>query len=279
MDKDGVIRFRQSGVGDTTAGELSDAINKAIKRESDPKLAAAAAGETSPASASAAVGAAPASSLVSSPSGDRTASGGSKADSDSASASSDIEAGVVSGNTYKNAALGMSFQFPPGLIPASAEVLRTVNDRRESAAKAAILQQHPELANSPNISIPKTVFYASRKGQWDGQHFDIPSIRISAAPSRLDAVSLDAFQQMVEKMATASGLKLSGPPVEFRVKKHPFVRADFDRSVGAVHMYQSIIQTIAGDYLLTVEIYAYSSDELQQVAASFQTMDISDEEP
>jgi hypothetical protein len=63
------------------------------------------------------------------------------------------------------------------------------------------------------------------------------------------------------------------------VKKHPFVRADFDRSVGAVHMYQSIIQTIAGDYLLTVEIYAYSSDELQQVAASFQTMDISDEEP
>jgi thiol-disulfide isomerase/thioredoxin len=279
MDKDGVIRFRQSGVGDTTAGELSDAINKAIKRESDPKLAAAAAGETSPASASAAVGAAPASSLVSSPSGDRTASGGSKADSDSAPASSDIEAGVVSGNTYKNAALGMSFQFPPGLIPASAEVLRTVNDRRESAAKAAILQQHPELANSPNISIPKTVFYASRKGQWDGQHFDIPSIRISAAPSRLDAVSLDAFQQMVEKMATASGLKLSGPPVEFRVKKHPFVRADFDRSVGAVHMYQSIIQTIAGDYLLTVEIYAYSSDELQQVAASFQTMDISDEEP
>jgi len=137
----------------------------------------------------------------------------------------------------------------------------------------------PPCRESVPIAMPKTVFYASRKGQWDGQHLDIPSIRISAVSSRLDAVNLDTFQQIVEKMSAASGLQLTGPPVEFRVKKHPFVRADFDRSVGAVHMYQSMVQTIAGDYLLTMEVYAYSSDELQRVAASLQTMDISDEDP
>ena len=280
LDKDGVIRFRQSGVGETTAGELTDAINKALKHESDPKLAAIAAAENSagPVSGSGvATVAIPASG--SSASAPRSSNEGSKADSDSAAESTDIEAGAVSGNTYKNAALGLTFQFPQGLLPAGAEVLRAVNERHETAAKAALLQQHPELANSPNISMPKTVFYASRKGQWDGQHVEIPSIRINAVPSRLDAVSLDTFQQMAEKMSAASGLKLTGPPVEFRVNKHPCVRADFDRSVGSLHMYQSMVQTIAGDYLLTIEIYAYSADELQKVAASLQTMTISDEAP
>lgn len=275
LDKDGVIRFRLSGVGDSTAGELSDAINKALKRESDPKLRAVAAGEAAPASA--AMPGATAASAGSSSSGENAPEESAKPDS--APASSDIEAGLVSGHAYKNAALEMTFQFPQGLIPVSTETLHTVNDRREAAAKAAILQQHPELANSPNMTMPKTVFYASRKGAWDGQHVDIPSICINAVPSRLDSVNLDTFQQMVEKMSAAASLKLTGPPVEFRVKKHPFVRADFDRGVGAVHMYQSMVQTVAGDYLLTIEIYAYSTEELQQLATSLQTMAISDEEP
>jgi len=280
LDKDGVIRFRQSGVGGETAGELSDAINKALKRESDPKLAAVAAAEASSEPvAPAAATASKASTSSSSAPAPRASTADTKTDSGSPAKSTDIESGVVLGNVYKNAALGMSFQVPQGLIPASVEALHTVNAGNEAAAKAALLQQHPELADSPNISVPKTVFYASRKGQWDGRHMDIPSIRINAVPSRLDEVRLDNFQQMVEKMSAASGLKLTGPPVEFRVNKHPFVRADFDRSVGAVHVYQSMMQTIAGDYLLNIEIYAYSADELQRVTASFQTIAILDEDP
>lgn len=277
LDKDGVIRFRQSGVGGETAGELSDAINKALKRESDPKLAAVAAAETSSAPAAAAAPSGASTSVSSAPA-PRASTADAKTDSGSPAKSTDVEAGVVSGNAYKNAALGMTFQVPQGLIPASAEALHTVNDGNEAAAKAALLQQHPELANS-HISMPKTVFYASRKGQWDGRRLDIPSIRISAAPSRLDEVTLDNFQQMVERMSAASGLKLTGPPMEFRVNKHPFVRADFDRSFGAVHVYQSMVQTIAGDYLLNIEIYAYSADELQRVTALLQTITISDEDP
>lgn len=277
LDKDGVMRFRKSGLGDSTEGELSEAIHKALKRESDPKLAAASEGEPRPADTPGASTAA--SAADSPPSGGRGSNPSGKADSDPARADSDIEAGLVSGDTYKNAALEMTFEFPQGLIPASTETLRTVNDRREAAAKAAIAEQHPELANSPNRTMAKTVFYASRKGAWDGQHVDIPSLRIDAVPSRLDAVNLEAFEQRVEKMSGAASLKLTGPPVEFRVKKHPFVRADFDRSIGAIHMYQSVVETVAGDYLLTIEIYAYSTEELQQIMASLQTMAISDEGP
>src|SRR2546427_1187212 len=54
LDKDGVIRFRQSGEGPQTEGELEDAINKYLKRESDPKLAAAAAAEAASVSTAAA---------------------------------------------------------------------------------------------------------------------------------------------------------------------------------------------------------------------------------
>ena len=139
-------------------------------------------------------------------------------------------------------------------------------------------------SRAPRNSLPafcasKTVFYASRKGDWDGQHINIPSIRIDAIPSRLDSVNLNTFQQMVTNMATASGMKIISAASEFQVNKHSFVRADFERSVGTARIYQSFVQTIAGDYLLTIEIYAYSTDELQQAAASLQSMAISDEEP
>lgn len=278
LDKDGVIRFRQSGEGSTTAGDLEDAIGKYLKRESDPKLAAAAAAEASPTmnSSTSAAGRP----TVANPS---TATANSKdnekPDADSASAPSGIEDGVVSGNIYKNAALGMTYQFPQNWHATNPDSLRSLNGRAEAAAKAAILQQHPEFANSPNFVMPKTVFYASRKGEWDGQHINIPSVRIGAIPSRLDAVNLNTFEQMIANMATASGMKIIGAASEFRVNKHSFVRADFERSVGAARIYQSFVQTIAGDYLLTIEIYAYSTDELQQAAASLQSMAISDEEP
>ena len=286
LDKDGVIRFRQSGLGEFTEGELSDAINKALKRESDPKLAAAAAEEASAApavSAPLATTAVPVSAPAtrsSGTSGDSLASkeGKTTVPSDSA-APAGIEGGVVSGNVYKNAALGMTFSFPQGWSVANAQTLQALNGRTEAAARAAFQHQHPEAANSPIISFPKTIFYASRKGQWDGQHMEIPSLRMSAVPSRLDSVNLDNFQQLVEKMSAASGMKLTGPASEFHVNKHPFVRADFERGVGAVRMYQSLVQTIAGDYLLNIEIYAYSTEELQQAAASLQSMSITDDEP
>jgi thiol-disulfide isomerase/thioredoxin len=282
LDKDGVIRFRQSGEGPTTEGELEDAINKYLKRESDPKLAAAAAAEAPSVSSPSSPNISRAASLNASTAANSNASAASSSrrenkslDADS-STSPGIEGGVITGNSYKNAALRMTFQFPPNWRAANPESLHALNERAEAAA---LLEQHPEFTGSPNMVVPKTVFYASRKGEWDGQHINMPSIRIAAIPSRRESVSLDTFQQMVAKMVNASGMKSMGAAAEFQVNKHSLVRADFERSVGAAHIYQSFLQTIAGDYLLTIEIYAYSLDELQQAALSLQSMSISDEEP
>ena len=267
LDKDGVIRFRESGEGSSTQMELEDAINKYLKRESDPKLAAAAAAEA--ASTSMTAGANPAPAL-----GTDT-----KGSSDSSSSLFGIEASSISGNTYKNDALSMSYEFPRGWIAAKPESLHALNDRSESGAKAAILQQHPELADSLRFSTPKVVFYASRKGDGDGQHLGLPSLRITTVPSRLDSLRLSTFQQMMDHMANAAGLKLIGAASEYELNKHQFLRADFERAAGGIHVYQSYVQTLSEDYLLTIEIFASSPEELRQVAASVQAMSINDEAP
>lgn len=288
LDKDGVIRFRQSGEGPETEMELEDAINKYLKRESDPKLAAAAAAEgavsSSPAGSALSASRSASSSIApaASTSTSRASTAGSenaKLDADSATSHSGIEGEIASGNVYQNQALGLTFQFPQGWKAANAESLRTVNDRLEALAKAGITLHHPELADSVRFPGPKTILHASRKGDWDGEHLVIPSIRISAMPSGLDSLNLGAFQQLAESMANALGMKLLGTVSEFHVNKHQFVRADFEHRVGAVSLYQSHVQTIAGDYLLNIEIYAYSLDELQQVAASLQSMSIVDQDP
>jgi thiol-disulfide isomerase/thioredoxin len=275
LDKDGVIRFRQSGLGPSTQMELEEAINKYLKRESDPKLAAAMAADAASVSASNDSSTMPPtgrSNTAASPAKE-IASG----DAAPASSVSGIEGGVVNGNVYKNQALTMMFTFPEGWIAAKPESLQGINDHNEAAAKAAYLQQHPEAAHSLRFTSPKVVFYASRRGGWDGQHIAIPGIRISALQSVRDAPDQNAFQKMIASASAASNLKPTGPVTEFQVNKHRFMRADFERVVGAVRIYQSFVQTIASDYLLTIEIYAYSLEELQQVAGALQSMSIRDE--
>ena len=267
LDKDGVIRFRQSGLDQSTGADLEDSINKALKRESDPKLAAAATSEPQP----------PAASAVSSKEVSSNANTREKDPSD-ATPKVGIEGAVVAGNTYKNDALGMTYQFPAGWIAAKAEALRALNERTTATAKAALLKQRPDLADSSNILIPQLIFYASRHGG-DAQRIEVPSIRMTTVPSRLESIKLEAFQQMAQNMTVASNMKIIGNPAEFLVRKHQFLRVDFERNVGAARIYQSLVQTIAVDYLLSIEIYAYSTDELQQVAASLQSISITDDDP
>jgi thiol-disulfide isomerase/thioredoxin len=281
LDKDGVIRYRQSGFGETTQGELEEAISKALKRESDPKLAAAALAEAQPgtsgSSTKAPVPSPPASvsafARVASPTKDANA------DTFAPPPFAGIEGGAVSGNIYKNQAVGMSYEFPRGWVPTSAASLHEINERFDATARASILQIHPELADKLHTNVPKTIFYASRKGNWDGQQVELPSIRITAVPSRLDELSPDAFKQMAAGRATASGMKLLGDAAELQVNGHKFLRADFERSVGAAHIYESLVQSLAGDYLLTIEVFALSTDELQQAAGTLKAMSIADEDP
>jgi thiol-disulfide isomerase/thioredoxin len=267
LDKDGVIRFRQSGLGPETQGELEDAINKALKKESDPALAAAvAAASPSPAVPKANV------------STDRGESKRVDSGAESMAPPSGIEVASISAGIYKNEALGLTYELPKNWIAAKVEATHALNERTAAAAKASILQQHPEMVDSLRLMLPTVVLYASSKGEGDGQHMSVPCLRIVATPSRLDSLRMDAFRQITESMARAQNMKLIAEANKYEVNGHEFARADFERGAGDRKAYEAYVQTLAGDYMLTIEIYATSADELQRASESLKSVMIKDEE-
>ena len=270
LDKDGVMRFRQSGFAQGTEGELVDAINKALKRASDPNLAAAAATDAKEKELAVVShgGSSGPNSLESESNSNRAKS----PDAETNSTLVGIEGGLVSGTIYQNEALSLTYEFPRGWIAAKPDVLHALNEKLEATAKASILQQHPEAAGNLRIMTPKIVFYASRRGDGDGQRLSFPCIRIMTTASRATALELDTFQRTAETMARASGAKLSLAPAEYWVQDHPFMRADFERSMGGQHILQTYVQTLSEDYLLTIEIYALSGDDKQVAVDSLQKL-------
>lgn len=278
LDKDGVMRFRQSGFGESTQMELEDAINKALKRPSDPTLAAVAMANGAPTNKEQHSSSESAASESANSNGAKSSTAVPDSRSESGSpALFGIEAGKVSGNIYKNDALSLTYEFPHNWIAAKPEVLHQLNDKMEASAKASILQQHPEMAESLRLTTPKIVFYSSRKGDGDGQRLSFPSIRITASPSRASSLKLDTFRQMTDAMATASNAKVTGAPQEYQVQDHSFLRADLERSMGGQRILQTYVQTLAEDYLLTIEVYALSSDDQRSAIDSLQKLVIEDQ--
>lgn len=273
VDKDGVMRFRQSGFGETTQGELEDAINKALKRPSNPNLAAAVSDKKGqPEPAREAVQKEPVNSSVAT-----AATAGTDGASDQDTALFGIEAGNVSGNLYKNEALSLTYEFPSNWISANPRTLHQLNEKTEAAAKAAILQQHPEMADQLRIMTTKVVFYSSRRGDGDGQRLSFPCIRITASPARANSLRLDAFRQTTEAMAAGAGAKVVFAAQEYQVKDHSFLRSDFERSIGGQRILQTYVQTLSEDYLLTIEIYALSRDDQQPALDSLQKLVIAED--
>jgi thiol-disulfide isomerase/thioredoxin len=266
LDKDGVIRYRQSGFGDATEGDLEDAINKALKRNSDPALAKAVATSAKEETETVPIR------------GKSDEPKGAPAESFGAGRPFGIEAWTVGGNVYTNEALSMTYEFPKGWSAAKAESVHELNVKAEAAAKASILQQHPEMAQHVNVMMPVTVFYASKRGEGNPQRLSLPCIRINATPARMSQLSLETFQKMADNMAVASSAKVMGPASKYEVKEHAFLRVDMERNVGGTRLYQAYVQTLSDDYLLTVEIYATSADELEKIGDTLQAMVIKDDE-
>lgn len=283
LDKDGVIRFRQSGFGEDTGANLEEALNKALKRESDPKLLAAA-------NAAPTQHPAPAESPVKPDSNHKSASNAAvgelasapsaPTDSTSVPASpySGLEGGSTSGFIYKNPVLQLSYEFPHGWNAATPESLHAANENAEATVKSSILQKHPEIANSVDLNVAKIIFYGSRRGNWDGRHYDLPSIRIAAAPSHMDELTLEDFRRSMQVRTATAGMNPIGESYSYEVNQHEFFRADFDHAIGGLHVTQSVIQTLAGDYMLSIEIYAASPDELKTITDSLKTMSITDDD-
>lgn len=191
-----------------------------------------------------------------------------------AAAFAGIEAGSVTGNIYQNPSLGLSFPIPAGLVAASFPSLHALNDRLEVSARSTILGPGVASDGALHPTAPKFIFYASRRGEWDGRQINLPSVSISALPARSAPLDLESFKLTAAQAAAISGMKLMGNVSNFPVRNHNFFRADFERGIGALRVYQTLVETLAGGFLLEIEINAYSQEELQQVASLLDSVSI-----
>jgi len=277
VDKDGVIRFRQSGVGPETENELEDAINHSLKRESDPVLAKAAAEDanaTTPNDHAPAEDAAK--SLAPNAKAITTAS-------DAAAASTELALNsrmpAPSANLFKNAMLGIRYEFPEGWIAAQPEALLEANQHIEASMREQLLKQQAQASESLQILPPTILFYASRRGDGEPEKPVMSSISIRAQQTNVDPLDVARFRALTYKMASAGQTKLVAPTASFDVAGHKFLRADFERSIGgAIHYFLGIVETKAGNSLLHIEIYAASAEELGQIADTLQTMKIDNDD-
>jgi thiol-disulfide isomerase/thioredoxin len=259
LDGNGIIRFRQSGTTELTQEEMEDAINKALKRPLQPSPAPAASTAPAPAQSGVLPGQNPAP-----PQTDKTIEG-------SSAGTTGVETSTISGDVYRNRFLGFSYEFPPGWIAAKPEGLRAANESIAASAKAFALQQHPESGGTPHIMVPKIIFYASRRGEGDGQRFVIPSLRITAMEWSLPELTLDTVKRDAERMEGA-GMNLVRSPEEYSIGEQQLFRTDFENTRTNPHSWMCYIQTVVEGYLLTLEIFAADKQELEQLAPTTQSL-------
>jgi thiol-disulfide isomerase/thioredoxin len=275
MDKDGVIRFRQSGLSPMTQGDLEEAINKALKRSSDPALAKAASADSDSASEEAPALPTRTESAAKPPEASAPASTAPAERDSDAPSFAPPEGGQISGSVYTNRDLGIRFEFPTGWTAAKMEALHAANEEFISTARAALQKQHPEAAPNARILLPRAVFYASKHGDGNAQRATLSSIRIQALEN--GRLTEESFQMNAQRMVASDLLEVT-PAAGFEVKGHKFIRAEFERKSGALHYYQGIAQTEAGDYLLIIEWFAASLDELHAIGDNLQKLEIRDDE-
>ncbi|HMD96003.1 MAG TPA: redoxin family protein [Terriglobia bacterium] len=269
LDRDGVIRFRQSGLmAGLSEEELEEAIGKALKRPSQSPAASAAAVPESatptPTDSGATAGMQP-TPTAEGPKLERAT------ETDSSAGTSDEESGAVSGNVYRNQFLRFSYQFPTGWVAAQPETLHAANEKNEASAKAMALQQHPESGGSPRIAVPKNIFYASQRGQGDGQRLSLPCVRISATTWNGPDLTLDSVKSSSEKMQPP-GISLVRGPEPYTAGDQKLFRADYESTGNGQHLCMSRLQTVADGYLLMLEFFAADRQELEQLVSSASTV-------
>jgi tetratricopeptide (TPR) repeat protein len=254
MDRDGIITYSQSGWNSELQLDLSDAINRTLKRRSNPAVLAA---------AKASVPEEPAPK----PQLETNLGEAPKLVPRSAEAGGVAESGAISANVYRNDALGFSCQLPPNWVAASPEIVAAAAEKAEADIRAKFLEQHPEQGSSTRLNIPKVVFYASQSGQGDGQRLSIPCVRISAMPWTNSRVTLD--EVITHAMGRLSpGMTLIRGPEEYTENGRQFLRMEAVNSSSNPHIYLSRTLTVSNGQPLALEVLATQQQELERLGAT-----------
>ena len=280
LDRDGGIEFRESGVGAATQNELEAAINSALRKPVSTKPPLTSAGtQVSPAAPTVA---APTPTL-----GDESAPALSQwqpkflpigaalfADASSIAApthaqsgrfdlpSDDVENGDAEGNVYRNDFLGLSYRFPQSWIPASLDELEQLN-----ATTLGWMNDHAS-AQPVRVACPKTIFQAKVDSRSRA-----PFVRITVQLS--NSLTLESLRNDAGSLKDSTGVIILASVQQLAAGKRTFFRTDYQLPLTDPPTWMATIDSQAGPYRITLEIWARSKEELESLAATAQSLSIS----
>jgi len=251
MDKDGVIRFRQSGFGAPIQADLEEAISKALRSPMKAELAGAY-------------------------SADGPAAKPGTAAPDADPPPSAAERASVEGGVYTNPALRITYRLPAGWVALSPEALHRFNVREKGAMRAALTRLRTGPAHPEQVPIPDYVLYATGKDPEEGEHLTVPCMLMTARRTQATALSLEEFELFTQSLTEAPGIKLRRAAAPFALNGHQFLRADLERHSEGGVVFEALIQTLAGEgYLLQIESYGATVMEMKMIVDSLQTLSFS----
>src|SRR5271168_4479687 len=222
VDKEGVVRYRQSGFGPTVGGELEDTINKALKKPYAPTLSsqtvasAGAAAQPAAAASPAPVAAKVTAVAANPPSGTNAANLPPRPAAVVGGGTTAKPADAVAGGVYHNGVLGFSYPYPQGWTVANAEMLRNANASMKQMSANA---KGPEPGDA-SAGLSELIFYAyggpKNDAKNDGSFRAVPSVRITS----LESFGAMLTPEVMKRSAGAQvnlGMKTIREPEKFTV--------------------------------------------------------------
>ncbi len=273
VDKEGVIRYRQSGFGPTVGGELEDAINKALKKpfvagqstnKSSGVGANAPPATTSQAAAYAQTGA-PSSTTVR-PNSPRAPQAANAPSVTSASQNAPVAApstDSAASGSYHDGSLGFTYPYPKGWTPATAAEIAAANAKIKATPPTAPQAGQPR---TNTAAYAELLFYAHGAGKDDGTFRGVPSVKITSLESVGAMLNAEVMKRDSGDIVK-TGLTSVRDPEKFSVSDQNLYRMDFeDTRTGQIWV--AVIETIVYDHLLTIEIRAESQVQLDLLAST-----------
>lgn len=261
VDKDGVIRLRQSGLGAETQSDLEEVIEEALKKEVDPALAKASAAAGGENVEDAAEVRPHFSTTKMSKASDVMAA---VVDESAIATQTHVtKAAPVAKNVFRSVRLGVYYEYPQGWTAAPMEVLQDVNEHVRAMARSD--------------AVPTVILYASKSGEGDPENPEVPSVTMRAQETGSAATDEKRFGAEMDKLAKAGQVRLLAPTEAFAVGGHRFLRAEVERVKGAPHKYEVIIETRVRGSVLRLEIVGGSEQEVREIAESVRTMRVEEE--
>jgi thiol-disulfide isomerase/thioredoxin len=240
LDRDGIIQFRFTGLDSMTGLEIEEAISKSLKKPyPSPALASSKVDSGSAAANATLVRAEVARNTV-----------------DSHSSASLLDSGSVTGNTYRNPQLGLSYQFPASWVPASPEASQSAGAQPTGQPAGLVL------------------FQAAAGNAAGDAASAAPFVGIAAAPWANPPLTLAAFSKMIAGEEAAGKVRL-GAIEEFTLGNHRCFRATLATAKTDPRLYISRTATTASGHLITVEFHASTRQELESLLGTLQSLVLS----